>query len=229
MQNLKYKLIDTAGQYTPVFSGFSGDVPERLLISKKLLEKYNPLVGQVAFIKNNQVQMMGNELSINGSIAAGFVLSKNLNQKLVKFKTSGLIKPATVRFNCLTTSIMLPKSIIKSVSNNLVTLQGIKYLVKLGLPKKLTTSKKQKKLLRKLTQNCPAGGIVYYQNNQIKLLVYVKSTNTFIWETACGSGSLAYYLVTKQTNIIQPSGKTINIEDFNDKLIITMPIKEIYV
>ena len=224
-----YQLIDTAGQYTPVFSQSIPNKNQKLLISKKLLEEFNPLVGQVAFINKNQVQMMGSELSINGSIAAGFVLSKKLNLKKVTFKTSGLGQPFAVKFNCSTTSIYLPKTIIKSINDNLVSLSGIKYLVEPKMPKKLTLTKKQKKVLRKLTQNCPAAGIVFYQQNKIKLLVYVKSTNTFIWETACGSGSLAYYLTAKEPNIIQPSGKTINIEENNDKLIITMPIKEIYV
>jgi len=60
--------------------------------------------------------------------------------------------------------------------------------------------------------------LIFYKNTSrriasIKPIVYVKQTNTLIWETSCASGSLALCLSKKynKAKISQPSGTSLDI------------------
>ena len=55
----------------------------------------------------------------------------------------------------------------------------------------------------------------------------VKKVNSFVKETACGSGSIAFSLFSKYKNIIQPTGEIINIRIKKDKFIISAEVKEV--
>ncbi|MEK7550344.1 MAG: hypothetical protein AAB535_00960 [Patescibacteria group bacterium] len=55
----------------------------------------------------------------------------------------------------------------------------------------------------------PASGIIFFNRNEIKPLVYVKDTDSLVWENACGSGSLAYFIFSGVKKIKQPSSKLI--------------------
>lgn len=224
-----YFLIDTAGQITPVFIN---PVPKnkRPLISSQLLKKY-PAAGQVAFIEKRarfyRAQMMGGELSINGSLAVSYVLARILKRRKVKIELSGVNAKMKISLKRNIISGYFPISIIKKVTNNKVQLKGIQYLVQKGRPKSIGLTDTQISGLRLLTKNFPAAGIVFYSKETIKPLVYVKATNSFVWETACGSGSLAFYLIKGENKIKQPSGKLIKISRKNDTLIISMPVREV--
>jgi diaminopimelate epimerase len=227
-----YTIIDTAGQKTAVIAP-SFPRGQQPLISK-LLMTINPVIEQVAFLEKftnsptrYRLQMMGNELSINGSLAGAYLLTKIKSTKKVNFTISGLNRQVTSTIKDDSVSIDFPASIVKNVKGNVVYLKGITYQIQRGFPKTSLTTPKQKSLLSKLATTSPAAGIIFCQKTQIKPLVYVKATNSFVWENACGSGSLAYYLITGQNKVKQSSKTVITINKNRDKLAISAPVKEI--
>lgn len=219
-KKIPYTLIDTAGQITAVI-----DVPvsraQQPEVAKPLMAKIKN-IGQVCFIEKDnstpRLQMMGNELSVNGIVAGSFYLLQILKKIKITLKTSGLNETFLAQKNNGSVSIYFPKSLIKSINKNTVILAGIKYFLQSGsVPENLLNDQKNK--LIKLCRNYPASGIIFYDNNKIQPLIYVKSTKTFVWETSCGSGSIAFAKVTGFKNIIQPSGKKTLVR-FNKETIV---------
>ena len=196
-----YRLIDTAGQITAVITDMINisDLPR---IANSIMQK-DKRVEQVGYLQDGNFQMMGGELSINGLLASAFIKDRS------------------------TTSITLPSSIIIEKLGNIVRLQGLTYQVVAGLPTSKIIASSTKQLLKTLAIGTKASGIVYYNQNAIKPLVYVPATNTYVWENACGSGSLAYSLVTGNRTIIQPSGKSIKFRISKNIITVTATVKEI--
>lgn len=124
INNIPYTLIDTAGQTTAVI-----DVPvprsEQPRMAKPLMKSIKN-IGQVCFIEKEnklfRLQMMGNELSVNGSLAGAFYLSNKFNIKKFDVGLSGLQKTAEF----FDQSILFP-GLIKSAATDLVELDGIVY------------------------------------------------------------------------------------------------------
>jgi hypothetical protein len=192
-----YTLIDTAGQLTAVIDKSTKFI-DQSIIGQQLLRQY-PTMGQVAFVTPT-IRMMGGELSINGTIAAQYFLKK-------------YSKPMLMRVD-------FPKSIVKQVLKNEVIFSGIKY--------KLANDTITKTIARNYCGNDKACGFIFEKNSgEIVPTVYVKATDTLITETACGSASLAYSLLTSETAVVQPSGQTIYIKRFSDKLQVSTICKEI--
>ena len=205
---LPYTLIDTAGQTTAVI-----DVPvprsKQPTIAQPFMKSVKN-IGQVCFIEKEngtyRLQMMGNELSVNGSLAGAFYLSNKLKSDKYEINLSGLQKTAFY-FN---KNIKFPNLIIHK-TKDVVELDGIIYKLIPGfVAPKVTAS--QKRILQKLAIKYPASGIVYFERNQIQPLLFVKATNTYVWETCCGSASIAYTAISNQKVIVQPSGEKVVIK-----------------
>jgi len=211
-----YRLVDTAGQITAVITTpiQPGQLPK---LANAIMRK-NPRVEQVGYLQGDTFQMMGNELSINGLISGAFLLSRAGQINGLDF----VVTPSTI-------TLSFPNSLVKYVDsvNQIVELQGIAYQVISGFPKRKTISSKTKILLQKLATSSPASGIIYYQDGRIRPLVFVKATNSYVWENACGSGSLATALITKQPNIIQPSGQQICFQFTSKNIVVTTTAKEV--
>ena len=211
-----YKLIDTAGQITAIITTpiKLGQLP-RLASS---IMRQNPKVEQVGYLQGSKFQMMGGELSINGLISGAFLLSQTGQINGLNY----VVTPSTI-------TLTFPNSLIKRVDkvNNIVELEGIIYQVIAGLPATKNISLKTKNLLKKLATSSPASGIIYYQSGRIKPLVFVKTTNSYVWENACGSGSLATALITSNQQVIQPSGQIINFQFTNKNIVVTTTAKEV--
>lgn len=117
---MKYILIDTAGQWTPVFSP-SESKYKRIQVAKQLLATFSK-VGQVCFIENvdfPRIRMMGDELSINGSLAASVCLSENIKRN----QFSVLINPLNLNFEATVLNNTACISFERRISLNLWTLQ----------------------------------------------------------------------------------------------------------
>ena len=230
MTNKKaYTIIDTAGQKTAVVqNGFTR--PQQPFIAKFMMT-INPTIEQVAFLENGDTtyrcQMMGNELSINGSLAAAYLVAKSLKKTQVNIELSGLDATVTATTDKQTIFITFPSALVKRINQNIVLLNGITYQVVSGFPTTYLTTLNLKQNLQKLAKNVPAAGIIFYEGNTIRPLVYVKATNSYVWENACGSGSLAFFLVTGTDLVTQPSCEVITIAKNSDTLTISSPVKEI--
>jgi len=209
-----YRLIDTAGQVTAIITD-----PTKLSQRAKLAQSImtnNPLVEQVGFLDGVNFTMMGGELSINGLLAGAFVIGQ-----------SGKINNLNFNLNENIITLTLPKSIVVTVEKNIIQLRGITYSVEKGIPTTNTISPQTKQALQKLTLDSPAAGIIYYEGARIKPLIYVQQTNSYKWENACGSGSLAFALFSSLRNIIQPSGQTINYQISKNSITVTVTAKEL--
>jgi hypothetical protein len=178
----------------------------------------NPRVEQVGYLQGDTFQMMGDELSINGLLAAAYLLNK-----------SGQIN--NLNFDVLdsTVSLTFPCSLVSNIdkSSKIVKLDGITYQIITGFPTSQSISNRAKTLLKQLTSDSPASGLIYCRGNQIQPLVYVKATNSYVWENACGSGSLAASLITGKREIIQPSGQTISFKINSQNIVVTTSAKEV--
>lgn len=173
---------------------------------KKLSKKYLKKVEQVGFVNFNgkypQLIMMGGELCINGTIAFASKLSKK-----GKLFASGIEKPVLYENKNSKTTIEMPLKYRRE--KNIILFEGIGYM----LINKKNKIKMSKEFASNLAEkyNLPAFGIIIYKKNKITPYIYVKEVDSFIKETACGSGSIAFSLFSRYKRIIQPTGKTIYI------------------
>ncbi len=211
-----YITVDTAGQITAIITDKvePGELPT---LANSIMAE-NLQVEQVGYLQENTFQMMGDELSINGLLAAAFLLNK-----------SGKVNDLDFEIQESTVSLAFPNSLVISVNRkaNVVSLQGMTYKVISGFVPKQNVSAQIKKTLQKLAINSPASGIIFYQKNKIQPLVYVKATDSYVWENACGSGSLAAALITGEPDITQPSGQTISFTFTSKNIVVITTAKEV--
>ena len=183
-KTITYQLVDTAGEISAiVLSSVTDDAMPKVA---KLIMWKNKAIEQVGFLSKDTFRMMGGELSVNGMLAAEFL------------RTGAR-------------TIRIPRSLLLSVTNNIVTYNGMTYVLFPNPPSTKTVNSDQKKILQKLCKTNPASGIIYYKNASITPLIYVRATNTYVWEQSCGSGSVAYALFSGRKIIQQPSGSVVRI------------------
>lgn len=213
---MRYKKIYTAGQITAVITD-QIDVSDLSRVAKSIMAN-SSLIEQVGYLQGNNFQMMGGELSINGLIAGAYILGK-----------SGRINGLDFLLTNNTITLSLPYFIVVGTDKQakIVTLQGIKYQIIAGLQTSQNISTQNRQLLQTLTTNFPASGLIFYEKNQIQPLIYVPATNSYVWENACGSGSLAYSLITGNNQVIQPSGEMISFQFTNKNIVVTTAAKEV--
>ncbi len=172
----------------------------------RILKKYLGEVEQIGFISRQdngppKLTMMGNELSINGTIAFASQLGKK--GKLI---TSGITSP--VFFSNINGRTTIELELGFKKLNNTVVLEGIGFIL---LDVKPTYLKKTLKDLA-IKYNLPAFGSILYKERKLNPFVYVKDTNSLFRETACGSGSISLNILTGLEKVLQPTGETIIVK-----------------
>ncbi len=178
-------------------------VANRNKISKKQLKE----VEQVGFVSTKttppKLTMMGGELCINATLAFASTLDET--GKLI---TSGLKNQIHYSNKKDSTTIQIPPIFKKE--KNIVLLGGIGFV--LYDAKDKSRIKKQELLDLCKKYNLPAFGGIIYSKNKITPYVYVIGVNSFVKETACGSGSLAFSIFSGIKEVVQPSEKIISIK-----------------
>lgn len=169
----------------------------------KVINKYLGKFEQVGFVEEKilpKLNMMGDELCINSTIALASQLEKS-----GKLLTSGIKK--AIKYKNINDNTYIAINIDYKRIKNIILLTGIGFLC--------TQEKNQvsKELLLKLANkySLPAFGMIFYKKDRITPYVYVKETDSLFKETACGSGSIACALATGFKNIIQPTGEIISV------------------
>ena len=183
----------------------------------KMVKRYLKKVEQIGFVRDRKLIMMGNELSINATIA----LASQLGTKGT-LQTSGL--DSDVEFQNKNGLTAINFSLPFVIRGNVVLLSGIGYLCAKNNIK--ITKKRLVSLARKY--KLPAFGIVIYKNGGIEPYVYVQKTNSLCKETACGSGSIAASLITKKNEIQQPTGEKIFVRVRGTNIEVRAKVNEIY-
>lgn len=229
MTRFYFTLIDPSGNLTALVET---KVPKdrRAVVAKKILEEY-PNIEQVGFNVNGNLEMMGGELSLLGTLTFGYWLSlQGCTQKRTSlcFRTSAM--KSGVKFkNCGKDygmiTFYLPKIKVSKIDNfGFVDLGNIAYLL---LPQKVSSFEADFNKYRKKI-NRDAWGIVYYQKNRIWPFIYVEKNGIVLekrLENACGSGSLAYFLISGQKKIIQPSGQVLEIKKLGNRFSLKGKVK----
>jgi diaminopimelate epimerase len=201
-----------------------------------LLEEYP--CEQVGYIESPStpntllhLEMMGGEYCINALLCAGKWAQDFLNQE-----------------NCILSS---------SGSNNLQTLTGknnqvslrlspptvLAYLGAYAFPGILHWTEEWdvlpddeycRSFLQDVIKKAPkqdAYGYIPYQKTKagirIKPLIYVPATESWIFETACGSGSVAASMNAEREKIRQPSGSTIMIKKTSKQWLLSQRVQQL--
>lgn len=176
--------------------------PERDQISRELLQE----VEQVAFVITNTtipaLVMMGGELCINATLA----FASTLESKGI-LKTSGLKDIINYsNENSLATIEIAPQF---KREQNVILLEGIGYVLYNAEEK--SDIKKLDLVRRCKKHGLPAFGGILYNQNKITPYVYVDQVGSFVRETACGSGSLAFHIFSGIEKVVQPTGRVISV------------------
>lgn len=184
----------------------------------EIIKKYLGEVEQIGFISypkgTPKLLMMGNELSINATLA----LAKMLSNKSGKLLTSGYKGFVPYKNQKQYTKIEL--SIAYEKIGNIVLLNGIGYVF----------LKENKQISKSYLfyycskYNLPAFGAIFYKDKKLVPYVYVKQTDSLFKETACGSASAVLNILTGEKSIIQPTGKIISVEKTDNNFVISAEV-----
>lgn len=240
--DLSYSKLYPMGNSTVLIDCLEGEVPRNLfktVASVVMQEKYLPCE-QVGFICQPhdqkhilRLEMMGGELCINALRTLAYLHYRRTGERSFLLESSGsdqsfamAITPeesVSLKFN------MNIQHILLSGNLGLVQLQGISHFVEEFPSLDLTTPelimKRHAALCEKYADHLKhveaIGYVPYDKRDIIKIvpLVYVPETNTKIFETACGSGTVAVsiheHLLSKSTDefsIQQPSLATFKLQ-----------------
>lgn len=216
-----------------------------------------PYVGgeQVGFVEKvnhdsngaGRLWMMGGELCLNATLCFGHYIAEKTGLDFFYVNSSGTEQPFAIVVNneLISIELKLVSTCIEIKPDFvLVLLEGIAHFIMLC--PQWPEDADMECQIRDLTQEYSeligdrgAVGLIYVQTNRnecrIKPLVYVKASGSMIFETACGSGSVATFQVLnahapgkRQLQIIQPSETIIEIEKRNEKISLTTTVKKIF-
>lgn len=206
------KYLIANGNFALLVKGYKSSEKE------KIIKKYLGKVEQIGFISYPngipKLLMMGNELSINGTLALGAMLSKKSGMLL----TSGYKGFVQYKNQKKCTRIQL--SIEYEKIGNIVLLNGIGYVF-LKENKQISKSYLSKFCSK---YDLPAFGVIFYKKNRLIPYVFVKQTNSLFKETACGSASIVLNILTGKKLITQPTGKIITVEKNGNDFVISAEV-----
>ena len=150
-----------------------------------------------------RIEMMGGEFCGNAVRSYGYLQVEGTEKNRLAVEISGATAPVLVTVNSAQQSAFadmpLPLGVdwisVRETKYPLVQCQGIGHLLALNQPPELTFLEEARPILNRLEQE--AWGIMFLDGQQLTPAVYVKSTDSLVWESSCGSGSVAaaWYLV----------------------------------
>ncbi len=187
---------DPAGNIT-LFVRTAVAAQERPAAAMRLMERFD--AEQVAFVlpapegTDGAIEMMGGEFCGNAARAYGAYLSAATGKTALSLRVSGCegLVAVEVEERCATAQMPLPREVRAFASGTLVDLGGIVHFVTQAAPSKEFFADIERKILQKT--GAEAYGVIFldHEAGTITPLVKVVSTNTLVWESSCGSGTLA--------------------------------------
>lgn len=250
----EYEFLNPSGNITALVTK---DVPRENYkeISQKIM-KDDPNIEQVGFLKKNsdsiyRLEMAGGEFCGNASRAFACFLVKEKYVNTNKFEISvtgfdnliecNVEKRGEDYFSTIDLKFFKPINDFienKTLNNqeiSVVHLQGISHTF-LDQKKfkfdKDNCMKEAKKIIQELNLiNLPAVGVIWFNENQINPVVYVKNIDSLFYENSCGSGSIAYgiyhaYLENKDGlfnfDVVQKNKEIVKVfVEIKDKIILS--------
>ncbi len=193
---LRFFRADPAGNIT-LFVLSAVAAAERADAAKRLMARFD--AEQVAFVAeapqgaDGAIEMMGGEFCGNAARAYGAYLSSVTGKTALKLCVSGCETPVAVEVTggYAAAQMPLPRAVRVLERGTLVDLGGIVHFVTEEAPDEEFFGKIERELLQKT--GAEAYGIIFLDRalGTITPLVKVVSTDTLVWESSCGSGTLA--------------------------------------
>lgn len=225
---IKIRIADPAGNIT-IFVTTPVEREKYPAVAQALLARKEFRGEQVGFIEKTEqggyrMEMMGGEFCGNASRSFGYLLCQMAGRERQELEVevsgaSGRLKVTADQLEGTSQIDMpLPKGmevlqIGPEETCQMVVFDGICHLIVPGKPR---GKEFVEAALQKAREACPCGawGIMFLEKDQMVPVVYVESTDSLVWESSCGSGSMAaaVYLSKEEKdgvfayNLYQPGG-----------------------
>ena len=226
---IKVRVADPAGNIT-IFVMTALEKESYPGIARQILERQELGGEQVAFVERTEqgtlrMEMMGGEFCGNASRSFAYLLCQLSGRERQEclVDVSGSPKPLRAVADTVKKTSQVDMPLPKETRllelgpgeiYDMRVFDGICHIIVPGKPKK---GEFVEKLLEKAKAECPCGawGIMFLEREQLIPAVYVESTDSLIWESSCGSGSMAaaVYLSRSEENgeftyiLKQPGGE----------------------
>lgn len=206
---MKIRVANPAGNIT-VFVMDKARREDYAKISAQILAKKELHAEQVGFLEQNgeavHMQMMGGEFCGNATRSFAYLLSMLSDEKpeelLVDVSGSDRALKAEVNLERGTSRVEMPLPVDRKELRleekevyPMVVFEGICHMIIERAPGE---QEFVDRLIGEAEKICPcdAYGIMFLQKEKMVPVVYVKETNSMVWESSCGSGSMgvAVYL-----------------------------------
>lgn len=215
---MKIQYVNPAGNVTAIVEGFV-PMAERISLSKKILEK--KCAEQVGFETAPalgglyRLEMMGGEFCGNAARSFGYLkalesFAEGVHTIPVEISGTEAPVPVTVDLDRDTAYAQMPvptRLEYLNVQGNaypVVMCHGICHLIALEVKASETFAEEALQAMKELRQD--AYGIMFLDARKERLtpVVYVPTTNSMVWESSCGSGSVAcgWYLA-QATDVVE--------------------------
>ena len=238
---MKYILANPTGNITALVTGEVAQ-DERLKVVREIFDT-EPSCEQVGFVdvagdKRISLEMMGGEFCGNATLSAAAYCAKTnrlADEETIIVDSSGADEPVPVKLvrleeNYYKGTLEMPVPVL---DGTVVHLDGISH--KIVSSDTMSHEEAEAAIKGYADQiDALAFGIILYSEMDddvsIEPLVYVKGSDTMVWEHGCASGSIAAayyrYNITDDTkiNVHQPGG-IITIDITDDKLYLTGDIR----
>ncbi|MDB4978214.1 MAG: hypothetical protein JWM56_400 [Candidatus Peribacteria bacterium] len=234
---LRFVILRPSGNDTCLVYGIIHDEDERKRINDAIMAEY-PEVEQVGFVcfgeAGNELMMAGGEFCGNATRSA-VALALNGRPGSITMHVSGASRPLNAGIDEKGNSwtempILSSLDAIQPGKNEqevVVTMEGISHIIVF-----VDTVEADQQVLKQKAMNLikeygldenPAAGVIFTRNEEgiyiIDPIVYVKSIDTLIYESGCGSGTTALAMsLAKQKGqsvekleVMQPSGMPIQV------------------
>lgn len=144
-----------------------------------------------------RIEMMGGEFCGNAVRSYGCLKAIGTTKKTLQVEISGATAPVPVRVDAAAgaafADMPLPLGVdwisLRGTNYPLIQCQGIGHLLALDQKPDPTFLEEARPILNGLEQE--AWGVMFLNGQQLTPAVYVKSTDSLVWESSCGSGSVA--------------------------------------
>ncbi len=227
VKEVEYYIFDPGGNKTALVINKMYDQGMKKYINDIILKKHTD-VEQVGFLESNrcELQMAGGEFCGNATRCAVEYYLKPQNKGAILIKVSGMKEKLTSGIDEKGfVWVNIPVISVDELGNvKIVKMEGITHIV-MSRTSQLETKQQMinyaKKLIRELKVNDKAVGVMFTVQSDDKVslypVVWVRDIDTFFFETACGSGTVAVTMCSgkDKISVLQPSGYEIVGEKYN--------------
>lgn len=217
------------------------DYVSRGKILENDLEPFGAEQAGFLVLDENHFEMAGEEFCGNATRSAAVLLYQEKGKDDVSFTVSGFSGTVRALIEPLTNNLFFVKAVFSQMTvraeeitlsdgttASIVDLGGIVHVVIEGeFPndEKVYTSRHRQIVSELNLEERDAVGVVWFQKKldtvMMHPVVWVRSVDTFYYESSCGSGTIAVGKVTGASSVVQPTEKTISVEIGEDYVVLS--------